>query len=85
MTPQDFVAIIQKIEKAQYISDEEIESALPEAERITGFLWMLGERFHFAWKELHHYYTTLLSFQKARKNDRSCKQEAEGRGEDTPN
>jgi hypothetical protein len=63
----EFVLIYDKLRNGDSISDEELENAIPYLEDKVEFLSILGDKFHFAWRDLYNDLQTLKSFRQLRK------------------
>ena len=62
MTPAEKIAEIYKP-----ISDDELTFGIAYLQDKIEFLSKMGERFHFAWKEVFHFCDQLVRYREARK------------------
>jgi hypothetical protein len=61
------VETLEGLHKCHNIPDRELEYSITVLEPIVQVLSLLGERYHFAWKELYNDLRQLKSFVEARK------------------
>jgi hypothetical protein len=66
MQAKQMAEVYEKYQKGDPISDEELRLTIPCLENNVEFLDLLGERFHFAWRELFSFLEGLKNFREAR-------------------
>jgi len=66
MKPNEFIIIYEKLRNGDSISDEELSYAILYLEDKVEFLYIMGDKFHFAWRQLYDDLQTLKGFTQAR-------------------